>query len=308
MRPALAGLTAFSLTCLVLGSAVYAVCVPGLVASSNVISAANPAPSNPAIASQRLMTSVMAQLLGASDGEEPADAEDGGGASGVSVGGVAIGNLASLGSSIDATLHDAADAEDAMSDDQEDGSQEAESSDHGDGPRDDDPQEPQPNPEPEPEPDPEPDPGPDPEEEERIHALLVEYAGKFNGEAGYLARIEACGAAFSGDSPLCLSPSLEDRRRESERCAALAVDLSQEFARLLNTVVDNDSQWLEAKTNLIAMYRTLAEYAEAVSAGWTRNLACGEDPSSQVDYFMEPVIAAQESLVEFNEYAARLEL
>lgn len=333
LKPALTGLTVFSLTCLLLGSVVYAAAVPGLIMSSDTIAAVIQAPANPAVGSQRLITSVLGGLIGAGgSSQEEADTKEdssGGGAASSSSGVVSsVGGLSSLSSVVSGTLQGSvgldasgkdgnkdsgdADAESGSSSGNAD-SNKGQNDAEGDAKPD---PEPNPNPdkpgsdgskpedpEPEPEPTPEPD-GPTPEEEEAYHQLLIE---KYNGLSGYISSANECTAAFSGSSPVFLNPSREERLAASAQCDALSMLLFNEWGVLLNTPEPAGSQWGSARGDVLACYRSLGQYIECLSDVLTLSLQY-DDPAAHQSEYSAPLEAAQSKLNEFNQVYSEVRL
>ena len=328
LRPALTGLTVFSLTCLVLGSAVYAAAVPGLVMSSNTIAAAVQAPSDPAVGSQRMMASILGELIGSgqSNGEGFETSEDAAeGASG-SAGSSSVGGFSSLGSFVSGSLQGFAglssDNENDRSDDSAGANDDANKGDSAQGeasdsnqnqdsnpkpenPDDDTASDPEPEPEPTPEPAPTPEPdGPTPEEEAEYHEYLVGYA---NGLNGYVERIAASRAYFEGGwgAPILhLPPDQIDSMYSQSQI--LCDDVTGAWGTLRNGMAyKDDSQWQPAATDLIYMHMLLLRYSEGLEAAW--RLAYTSSTQNDLGAYWPQVVGiieeAQPYLDEYNAMA-----
>lgn len=321
LRPALTGLTVFSLTCLVLGSAVYAAAVPGLVMSSDTVAAAVQAPASPAAGSQRIMASILSGLIGgsASDGEGASGegAAEGDAASSGGSGGVAtIGGLSSLTSIVGGSLQGAADlsSDDGAEQPEDSSGAHGSDADNGDSSQGDasdgdhdqgqDPSPENPGGDETPEPTPEPDPGPTPEEEAEYHDNLVGYA---NGLNNYVARIAESRAYFEGgwNAPVLSlsSGSIESMYVQSQ---VLRNDVMGAWGSLQKAMAyKEDSQWRPAAEDLIRMYMLLVRYSEGLMAAW----GAAVDASSHDELLaywpqiVGTIEEAQQYLDEFNKMA-----
>lgn len=317
LRPALTGLTVFSLTCLVLGSAVYAAAVPGLVMSSDTVAAAIQAPASPAAGSQRIMASILSGLIGgsASDGEGASGegAAEGDAASSGGSGGVAsIGGLSSLTSIVGGSLQGAADlSSDSGTDKSEDSSgthgNEADNGDSSQGDASDGDHDQGQDPSPEnpggdetPEPTPEPDPGPTPEEEAEYHEYLMGYA---NGLNSYVTRVLELRAYFvGGNAAPIFSTSIDERRELRELSEILRDDTMGAWSSLRNgTSLKDDSQWKPAADNLVHLYLLLFKYSEQLYGAFGTSVVAGDDVESQASFIIEGMSAAEQYLVEYNQ-------
>ena len=317
LRPALTGLTVFSLTCLVLGSAVYAAAVPGLVMSSDTVAAAIQAPASPAAGSQRIMASILSGLIGgsASDGEGASGegAAEGDAASSGGSGGVAsIGGLSSLTSIVGGSLQGAGDlssddgteqpedssgAHDSNADNDDSSQGDASDGDHDQG---QDPAPENPGGNETPEPTPEPDPGPTPEEEAEYHEYLMSYA---NGLNSYVTRVLELRAYFvGGNAAPIFSTSVDERRELRELSEILRDDIMVPWSSLRNeTTFKGDSQWNDAAGNLIHLYMLLLRYSEQLYGAFGTSVAAGDDIESQASFIIESMSEAEQHLVEYNQ-------
>ncbi|WP_146003686.1 hypothetical protein [Enorma phocaeensis] len=120
------------------------------------------------------------------------------------------------------------------------------------------------------------------------------------GSNGYIARVNACTAAFENDA----FASAEVRRNHAAHCSALESEVFNRYATLLNTRVSK--KYTAARGDLIAMYRCLATYLSTLGSAWEINTGFS-DPASHVDEFMLPLKNAEvngenASLAEFNDY------
>ncbi|WP_294439142.1 hypothetical protein [uncultured Slackia sp.] len=327
LKPALTGLTVFSLTCLLLGSVVYAAAVPGLIMSSDTIAAVIQAPANPAVGSQRLITSVLGELIGAGgSSQEEADAKEGsssGGAAGSSSGVVSsVGGLSSLSSVVSGTLQGSAGLDTGGEDGNKDGedaesgsssgnadSNKGQNDAEGDAKPD---SEPNPNPdepgsddskpegpEPEPEPTPEPD-GPAPEEEEAYHQLLIGYANRLNG---YATRVMELRSYFvGGDAAPMFAISIDERETLKGQAEVLKSEMGGDWGSLHNSMAyKDDSQWQSSAGKLINLFMLLFRYSEQLSGAWGSSWSAGNDLASQWQWIIDGLNEAEPLLAEYNE-------
>lgn len=317
LRPALTGLTVFSLTCLVLGSAVYAAAVPGLVMSSDTVAAATQAPASPAAGSQRIMASILSGLIGgsASDGEGASGegAAEGDAASSGGSGGVAsIGGLSSLTSIVGGSLQGAGDlsSDDGTEQPEDSSGAHGNDADNGDSSQGDasdgnhdqgqDPAPDNPGGNETPEPTPEPDPGPTPEEEAEYHEYLMSYA---NGLNSYVTRVLELRAYFvGGNAAPIFSASLDERQALRELSEILRDDTMGAWSSLRNgTSLKDDSQWKPAANNLVHLYLLLFKYSEQMYGAFGTSVAAGDDIESQASFIIEGMSEAEQHLVEYNQ-------
>lgn len=331
LKPALTGLTVFSLTCLLLGSVVYAAAVPGLIMSSDTIAAVIQAPANPAVGSQRLITSVLGELIGAGgSSQEEADAKEGsssGGAASSSSGVVSsVGGLSSLSSVVSGTLQGSvgldasgkdgnkdsgdADAESGSSSGNAD-SNKGQNDAEGDAKPD---PEPNPNPdkpgsdgskpedpEPEPEPTPEPD-GPTPEEEEAYHQLLIGYANRLNGYATRVAELRSY--FVGGDAAPMFAISIDERGTLKGQAEVLESEIGGDWGSLRNSMaLKDDSQWQSSAGKLINLYMLLFRYSEQLSGACGSSWSAGNDLAAQWQWIIDGLNEAEPLLAEYNEKA-----
>lgn len=120
------------------------------------------------------------------------------------------------------------------------------------------------------------------EEEQAAYDCLLDKVPLLDS---YVSRVNAATSAFNND---CLG-SAQVRGTRYGECEALWTDLSLEFDDVLNHMpIHNESQYLPAHGNLIAMYRLLRDYVSVLCEAWEVNVTL-PDPASAVDAFMAPI-------------------
>ena len=139
----------------------------------------------------------------------------------------------------------------------------------------------------------------DAQEQEDYEFLRGEFEA-LEGSNGYIARVNACTAAFENDA----LASAEVRRNHAAHCSALESEVFNRYVTLLNTRVSK--KYTAARGDLIAMYRCLATYLSTLGSAWEINTDFS-DPASHVDEFMQPLKNAEvngenASLADFNKY------
>lgn len=137
-------------------------------------------------------------------------------------------------------------------------------------------------------------------QEQADYEFLREEFEALEGGSGYIARVNACTAAFESDA----LASAEVRKNHAAHCYSLQSEVFNRYVTLLNTPVSK--KYTSARGDLIAMYRCLATYLSTLGSAWEINTNFS-DPASHVDEFMLPLKNAEvngenASLADFNKY------
>ena len=147
-----------------------------------------------------------------------------------------------------------------------------------------------------------PDPGEayDAAKDERFHSMLVQ---KANALQGYVSETNGCVSAFQNDA---LSGSMATRQADLRAVESLESRVFNEYAALVNsTDHQNSTKWQSSYEALIRCYRLLYEYLSCYDDAWTINLGY-DDPSAHVDEFMAPTKGAASKLESFESDRAQV--